>query len=127
MSSFSLFKRADSQAIGFIVDCGWRNQVFYVDRDSLSVSPTSVMLKDGYVEQSYEWYEDRAFLWGEPKTTSLIKKFECRVNIEEVTEVPDWVGKVYEDIQKEIKVRKEELRKKKWFYKLTHFFAKKEK
>ena len=121
------FEKKHVRIVGFVVDCGYYGQVFYVGHGQLMVSPTSVMLQDGYVEQGAEWYEDKHFLWGEPKTTSLIKKFDYRVNVQEVTEVPEWVGKTYEDVQKELKAYQEEVWKRGWFYKLTHCLAKKEK
>ena len=126
MSSFNTYERKDLLVIGFVVKCDYWGTRFYVEPGNLFVSPTSIMIKNDYVEQGGEWYEDKMFYWGIPKNDSLIEKFDSKVVIEEVTEVPDWIGKTCDDTKKEIEAYRDEVWKRSWFYKLTHIFAKKE-
>ena len=124
MSSFSQVSITDKKIVGFVVEDTWNGGIYYVEADKLFLSNISVMLKDKYVLQGQEWYE-RLFVWGVPKRETFVKKFK-QLNIDEVSEVPDWVGKDYEVIKKEIAALKEKIRKEGKLYKLFHLFSKKE-
>jgi len=124
MSSFIKVEVKDAKTVGFIVQDEYYSGVYYVESDKLFLSNISVMLKGNYVSQCSEWYEIKLFPWGEKMPLTLIRKFRQLI-IEEVSEVPDWVGKDYEVVRKEIASLAEELRKESWFYKITHFLAKK--
>ena len=124
MSSFTQIEVKDVKTVGFVIQDGCYGGIYYVEADKLFLSNVSVMLKDNYVSQSQEWYE-QMFSWGVPKDESLVKKFK-QLHVDEVSEVPDWVGKDYEVIKEEIAALKEEMRKRSWLYKITHLFAKKE-
>lgn len=123
MSSFTKVEVKDVKTVGFVVTDTWNGGTYYVEADKLFLSNVSVMLKDNYVSQDQEWYE-QMFSWGVPRGETFIKKF-TQLNIDEVSEVPAWVGKDYEVIKVEIAALREEIRKRSWRYKLTHLFAKK--
>jgi hypothetical protein len=124
MASFSPVSITNKKTVGFVVEDTWNGGTYFVGVDKLFLSNMSVMFKDKYVWQGGEWYE-RLFIWGVPTEETLVKKFK-QLNIDEVSEIPDWVGKDYEAVKKEIATLKEEMRKRSWLYKLTHLFAKKE-
>lgn len=123
MSSFTKFEAKKLDTVGFVVEDTWNGGVYYVEVDRLFLSNVSVMLKDEYVAQDQEWYE-QMFSWGVPRGETFVKKFR-QLNINEVSEVPDWVSKGYEVVKEEMAALRKEIFKKSWTYKITHLFAKK--
>jgi hypothetical protein len=127
MSNFGMFEANDPDAIGFVVTDGYFDRKYFVKRNQLRLSNCSFLLRDNYVAQDREWNSGKIFCWGIPKAETLLLKVERRLDIEEVTEIPEWVGKSEEEAQKEIETHEEEVFKKTLMYKICHLFSKKEK
>jgi hypothetical protein len=126
MSNFGIFAANDPDAIGFVVNDGYFDRNYFVKINQLRLSNCSFLLRDNYVVQDYEWNNGKTFCWGIQKEETLLLKIERRLNIEEVTEIPEWVGKSEEEARKEIEDHEEEIFKQSWTYKICHLFSKKE-
>lgn len=124
MENFDDVYVENSNTIGFLVAMGY-HYVDYVPIGKLLLSPTSIMFKDEYHTRQDDWLEKKYFYWDRPYKETKVKVF-TGVTIKEVSKVPEWVNKTYEEAEKEIAAYKEELRKQKWFYKMCHCLGKKE-
>jgi len=124
MSDFKKFEAEKSDTVGFIVKYNWwGSDQDYVPRNKLYLAPTSIMLRDGYHSRESDWVEKRNFYWDKSFEETKIKVFE-NINIEEVSEVPDWVKKTKKQMKKDIEDYRDVLWKKSKLYKFLHFFSK---
>jgi len=126
MSQFTIFSAKNSDTIGFVINDGYFDRNYFVKKDQLRLSNDSFLLRDDYVQQGYEWNNGKAFLWGIPKTETLVRKFLRQLNITEVTEIPEWVKKTRRDVKKEIGAHEEEVFKQSLLYIFAHLFSKKD-
>lgn len=110
---------------GFVVELNWWN-MYFVPLGQLSLGANNLLMGDGHFELEKDFCKDKTFFFGIPRKGILIVKAEG-ATIKVVTEIPEWVGKNCETIQKDMDAYREECRKKSLLYRITHCLAKKDK
>lgn len=110
---------------GFLVELSYWT-TYFVPLGQLSLGANNLLMGDGHYELEQDFCKDKTFFFGRARKGISIVKAEG-ATIKAVTEVPEWVGKNRETIQKDMEAFREECWKKSFLYKITHCLAKKEK
>jgi hypothetical protein len=128
---FYLKEAKDSATVGFIVmftdfaQDSW-NDIFYVSRENMFLSDKSVLFNNEYYYRKTLVHNasNHSFYYGQFCARTRVQSFD-KVHIMEVCEVPEWVNKSQDALDKEIKNYYNEFRKTTSVYKICRFFGKK--
>lgn len=90
---------------GFIVECvnTWPRNIYYVSKGKLLIGTTNIYFAEYYHILESQWYWQKIYRWGVLRSQILIRKID-EVVIKEVSEIPKWVFKTYDQVLEEFKV-----------------------